>query len=247
MNITEKIQALSPGALVELFELDLSPITRTNTAADHLFFHAGTNQLNGPVVWQGNSYQPYPVEGEGFDKATNGAMPRPKLRAANVSGLLTAANDELEDLVGAKVTRRRTFVSYLDAVNFPGGNPTADPSQHLPDDVFFVERKVTANNLMVEYELTSAMDLEGFKLPARSIVANYCPWRYRSYRNGAFDYTGVSDCTYVGSTYITSSGVQTNDPSKDVCAKTLSACKSRFGPSAILPFGGFPAAKAYKL
>jgi lambda family phage minor tail protein L len=165
---------------------------------------------------------------------------------ANVNGIMTAANTELDDLVGAIVIRRRTFSEYLDAVNFADGNPTADPNQHLPDDTYFVERKITSNNVVVEYELASAMDLEGVKLPGRSIVANYCPWRYRVYAGAGFDYSEVSDCTYTGNLYFTAQDVGTGDPSKDVCSKTLTACKARFG-SATLPFGGFPAAKAYKL
>ena len=247
MNIQERIQMLDPGAILELIEIDLSPITKTDTATDHFYFHAGTNDLGGPVVWQGKTYSPYPVETEGFEASTKGTLPRPRLRAANVSGLLTAANLELGDLVGAKVIRRRTFAAYLDAVNFSAGNAGADPNQHLPDDVFYVERKVSSNNVMVEWELASAMDLEGVQLPARTIVANYCPWRYRSYQNGAMSYVGVQECTYTAGVYFTAQNASTSDPTKDVCAKTLQACKLRFGQGTVLPFGGFPAAKAYKL
>jgi len=247
MNISERIQLLSPGTILELIEIDLSPITKTNGPSDHFYFHAGTNELNGPVVWQGKTYNAWPVECEGFDLTTKGTLPRPRLRAANVTGLLSAANAELDDLVGAQVTRRRTFAEYLDAVNFVDGNPSADPGQHLPDDVYDIERKITSNNLFVEYELASAMDLEGYKLPGRSIVANYCPWRYRTYRNGAFDYEGVGDCSYTGVIYLTARDEVTTNPALDVCSKTLTACKVRFGANVVLPFGGFPAAKAYKL
>lgn len=248
MTIQADIQALNTRALIELFEVDISPITGTNTAQDRFYFHAGTNQLTSPVVWQGQTYSPMPVQVDGFEMTTKGTAPRPRLRIANVSGAMTAVNLETDDMVGAKITRRRTFSQYLDAVNFPGGvNPTADPGQHLPDDVYFVDRKVTENNVMVEWELASSLDLEQVVLPARSIIASYCTWQYRVYRNGAFDYSDVEGCSYTGSNYFTIQGVSTNDPSLDVCSKTLKACKLRFGTSAVLPFGGFPGVKVYRV
>jgi lambda family phage minor tail protein L len=244
VNITERIQKLDPGSLVELFEIDVSSITKTNTPSDFFYFHAGTNKLNGSVFWQGKEYIPFPVQASGFEYTTKGTLPRPHLTAANIQGSLTAMNEALDDLVGAKVTRRCTFVQYLDAVNFPEGNPAADPGQHLPDEVYHVERKVSSNNAVVEWELASAMDLEGVRLPGRSIVANYCPWQYRVFRNGAFDYTDVSECTHTGTESFTAANVATT-PDLDVCNKTKKACKLRFGFVA-LPFGGFPSTRAYK-
>lgn len=247
MTIRATIQSLDPGALIELFEVDVSPITKTNSP-DNLFrFHAGTNKLSEPVVWAGLSYIPFPIQASGFDKSTKGTLPRPSLQASNVSSILTALNIDLDDMVGAKVTRRRTFARYIDAVNFAGGvNPTADPNQQLPVDVFFVERKVRENNQMVEWELASTMDLEGVQLPARAMIASYCSWQYRIYRAGTFDYSDVDECSYTGSSYFTIDGVVTANPALDVCSKTLKACKKRFGDAAPLPFGGFPGARVYR-
>ncbi|EMU3266937.1 TPA: phage minor tail protein L, partial [Shigella sonnei] len=52
MGIKADIQSLSPSALIELFVLDMS----NTTSGGKLFFHAGTNELMQPVVWQGVTY-----------------------------------------------------------------------------------------------------------------------------------------------------------------------------------------------
>ena len=227
--IRAEIQSLSPSAVVELFELDYS--NYTNGAV--VRFHAGTNQLNSPVVWKGLEYIPMPIEATDFEMSTTGSLPRPKIRVANVDGIISATIMAFDDLVGAKVTRRRTMTKFLDAVNFQGGvNPDADPTQAFQDDIWYVERKVSETRYMVEWELSSAFDLMGVRLPYRQVIQNSCTWRYRG-----------AECGWTGSNF------DKNDtacnPDKDECAKRLSSCRARFGASAILPYGGFPGASRY--
>lgn len=224
MTITAEIQSLAPTALIELFVLDTS-----NLEGGGIFrFHAGTNNLQQPVVWQGLTYQPLPIEAEGFDVSSQGTLPRPKIRVANVQGLFSAVAAENDDLVGCKVTRKRTFARYLDAVNFPDGNAYADPHQYLPDDLYFVEQKTSETRYVIEWELSSAFDLVGVQLPRRQIIQGTCMWRYRS-----------SECGYVGGNCFDVNDQPTTFD-KDVCGKRLNSCKKRFGYAAVLPFGGFP-------
>ncbi len=68
MGIRADIQSLSPSALIELFELDMS----VTTSGGKLYFHAGTNGLSQPIVWQGVSYEPWPIKASGFDKSGQG-------------------------------------------------------------------------------------------------------------------------------------------------------------------------------
>lgn len=131
-KIAEEIQKLAPSAIIELFELD----TRNHVGGSILRFHAGTNQLNGYVVWNGNEYAPFPIEATGFEWRSSGTIPRPTVRVANVTGLLSAVVREMDDLIGSKVTRIRTFAKFLDPVNFPGGiNPLADPTAEFDRDI----------------------------------------------------------------------------------------------------------------
>jgi lambda family phage minor tail protein L len=97
-SITTEIQGLAPSAVIELFVLDLSLF---NEGA--VRFHAGTNELRRQVVWQGNSYEPFPIQAEGFEFNGNGQVPRPKLKVANVTGSITALILSYQDLVGAKI------------------------------------------------------------------------------------------------------------------------------------------------
>ena len=225
--LAENTQRLEPGAIVELFEVDLTPF-----GGEVLRFHAGTNQLRQNVVWQGNTYTAFPVQASGFEFNGQGQNPRPKLVVANVLGSITALVLQYQDIVGARVTRKRTLAKYLDAVNFPGGvNPTADPSAEFPNDVFYVDRKAGETNEVVEFELAAAMDMTGVMLPRRQVVQNVCPWRYRG-----------AECGYAGTNYFDATDAPVGTLAQDVCGKRLSSCEARFGTYAELPYGGFPAA-----
>jgi lambda family phage minor tail protein L len=224
MTIQSEIQSLSPSALIELFVLDSTMIEGGVITR----FHSGTNQTLAPITWQGEEYMPLPIESEGFDLDGQGNLPRPKVRVANVQGLFSSIVADTDDLIGCRVTRKRTFARYLDAINFPDGNPDADPDQYLPDELWFIDRKTSEDRYFIEWELASAFDLEGVKIPLRQVIQNYCPWLYRG-----------SDCGYDGE-FIDKDGNPTGDGTKDFCTKTLSACKARFGKAKSMPFGGFP-------
>ena len=230
MSIANEIQKLSPSAIVELFVLDATNMPD----GERLYFHAGTNQLTQPVVWQGVSYQPFPIEAEGFDKSTQGSLPRPKMRVANVDGMISALLAEEGDLVGCSVIRKRTFVRYLDAVNFIGGNPDADPNQHFVDEKWWIEQKVSESFHAVEWELSSVFDLMGVQLPTRQVLQNSCTAkRYRG-----------PDCGYTGTLYFDRND-QPCSEANDNCAKRLVSCKLRH-PTGPIPFGGFPGARRYE-
>jgi len=231
MTIQQELNSLAPGAVVVLYELDATAqgggITR---------MHAGTNGLRQPVVWQGQTYQPFPIEVDGFDYSGRGSLPRPTVRVANAMGALTVLVRNYQDLLGAKFTRKRTMAKFLDAVNFPGSvNPTADPTAFLPDDVFFVDRKSAENKVVVEFELAASFDVAGVQLPSRYITQNICAWRYRVNDES-------SACAYAGTAYFDANDRPVASAAQDTCGKRLSSCRARFGAAAVLPFGGFPAA-----
>jgi lambda family phage minor tail protein L len=224
--IETDIQKLAPGAIVELFELDLTPF-----GGDVLRFHAGTNELLQNVTWAGQEYVAFPVKASGFELNGQGQAPRPKLLAANTAGAITALVLQYDDIVGAKVTRIRTLAKYLDAVNFPSGtNALADDTAEFPRDIFYIDRKSAETNELVEFELAPAMDVTGVQLPRRQVVQNICPWAYKS-----------TECGWTGTKYFDANDAVTT-LGGDVCGKRLSSCKIRFGQFAELPFGGFPAA-----
>ena len=225
-TIAADIQQLSAGAIVSLYELDL-----TGLGDSIYYFHAGTNELQADVIWGGVTYLAFPIDASGFDISSNGEIPRPRLVVSNILGTIGSLVRSLDDLVGAKITRRRTFLKYLDAVNFTAGNPIADPNVEFDPDIYYIDRKVSENSSFIEFELSSSWDVQGVKLPRRQIIQNMCPWSYRS-----------SECSYAGGAVADSSDNLTSDPALDSCSKSLKGCSLRFGENGILPFGGFPGA-----
>lgn len=226
-EIKKELHSLSPSAIVELFVLDA-----TDVGGEVSRFHANTNELNQPVVWRGETYNPWPVEATGFELTVKGALPRPRIKIANINGLFSEEVSKHDDLVGAKVIRKRTMVKFLDAVNFKNGNPFADPNQQLPDELWFVEWKVSENRYMIEWELSSVFDMQGVMLPYRQAIRETCVWKYRS-----------AECGYTGDRYFDNADLPCAKE-RDFCAKRLSSCRVRFGNNA-LPFGGFPGTSQY--
>ncbi len=221
--ISTDVQKLSAGSVIDLYEIDATAID-----GDVLRWVNETNSLGADVVWQGNTYTRFPIEANGFTKSGRGTQPRPTIRGSNAAGVLGALVRDNEDLVGAKFTRRRTFVKYLDAVNFSGGNASADPNVYFADEIWYVDRKSSENGIFIEFELASAMDLTNVKLPKRQVTQNVCAWQYRS-----------TECGYAGGPVATIVDLPTSDLAQDVCGHRVSSCKLRFGNNATLPYGGF--------
>lgn len=181
--IRTEIQKFAPSQVIELFVADLTPL-----GGEELRFHAGTNENKTAIVWQGETYAPWPITVNGFEKSTNAQLPRPTLQVSNVSSSITALILLYGDLTGVKITRKRTKAKFLDAVNFEGGvNPDEDQTAEYPDDIYYIEQKTFEDNEVVEFQLSSSLDMEGRKLPRRQIIQNICPWRYRG-----------AECGYAG-------------------------------------------------
>lgn len=228
MTISADLQSLTPGNIVVLYELDTTVIG----GSEVLRFLQDVSPLGSSLKWGGHSYVPFPVQADGFERNGNGAAPRPKLRAANVDGLLGQLTRELGGLEGARLIRTRTFLKYVDAANFPGGiNPSADPSQYIEREIWYVSRKSAENRVYLEYELAPSFDVSGVTLPRRQIIQNVCTWRYRS-----------AECGYTGGPVANARDEPVTLHSEDRCGKKLSSCKLRFGQNAVLPYGGFPGA-----
>lgn len=217
MSINADVQSLEPGKIVTLYEFDATLI-----GAERYFFHSYDSPAT--ITWQGVDYTRWPMEASGF-QMKGGASATPRLKMGNVGGFITALVLGFDDLIGSTLIRRRTLGKYLD------GMPEADPDEHFPDEVWYVEQKVTENNEFVEFELASALDFNGVQLPRRQIIANSCPWRYRS-----------AECGYTGGPVANERDIIVTDAQSDQCGKRLQSCKLRFGATAPLPFGGFAAA-----
>jgi hypothetical protein len=177
------LQAVAPSAVIELYELQLNVLQ--HGVADIYRFHAGTSlSNNGSLIWNGNTYQRFPVEADGFEYSGNGQLPRPRVRVSNILSTITALLLTLpKGLEGARFTRVRTLARYVDAANFPGAvNPygTPDPTAEFPREIYYVDRKVAETRDVVEFELAAAFDIAGVRAPKRQCIGNICQWKYKS-------------------------------------------------------------------
>ena len=184
------IQKINPSAIIELFKLELKEglnyQTGNPTGVSTIYrFHGGSNlDANGEIVWNSESYLRFPVEATGF-AYQKGQLPRPTLTISNmgspsISSVLLLANAFTvgNDLTGAKVTRIRTMVKFIDAANFSGAtNPfgTPDPDAEFPREIYYIDRKSAENREVVQFELAAVFDLAGIRAPKRQCTRDLFP------------------------------------------------------------------------
>ena len=192
-----ELQSITPSAKIELFVMELVEGTHYATGNPSSVpttyrFHAGTNMNTySEIIWQGNSYQRFPITAEGFAFEGKGQIPRPTLTMSNLGGIsrsgqVITVTDLLilvnlitphNDLINTKITRLQVLASSLDAANFPGNvNPFGTPnSNELPQEIFFIDRKVAESRNTVQFELVSRLDQQNKKLPKRQVTRNEFP------------------------------------------------------------------------
>jgi lambda family phage minor tail protein L len=231
-SITARAQSLAPGALVELFTLDCTMIDVAGAPGGVYTFTPSAGHV---LAFGGVEYAPVDIEADGFEVTGAGSLPTPKLRITNVTRVLAALAATAGDLLGAQVTRLRTFVEFLD------GEPGADPEMCFPPDIYRVERLSAFSKTVIEWELSAALDQQGRVLPGRQVLQGACTHRYRRWdaASGGFDYTSAT-CPWTGGGF-TAQGQATADPAADRCGKRLADCRLRFGAGGVLPTRAFPA------
>ena len=224
MTYAADVQTLAPGSEIVLLQVDLTPL-----GGEMFRLHAV--QHEGPLVYRGLSFDPWSFDIEGLAKSSSTA-PQPKLTVSNKDLFVSSLCDAFDDCVGATVVIYRTLTKYLDAVNFEGGNPTADPNEGATPEIWKIWRKAVATPQAVQFELASAVDSRTGKLPARKATTR-CPWVAIGGYRGEF-------CGYTGAAVAKLDGTPTSSLAEDKCPGTLGACKLREWPDGIMNFGGFP-------
>ena len=191
-----ELQSLTPSAKIELFVMELVEglhyATGNPSSVPTIFrFHAGTNmKTNSNIVWQNDTYERFPIVAEGFAFEGKGQIPRPTLTMSNLggitrSGVAITVTDLLiivnlttphNDLLNAKITRRQVLAS-LDAQNFENNtNPFGSPNNNeLPQEIYFIDRKITESRNLVQFELVGDLDKQNLKLPKRQVTRNEFP------------------------------------------------------------------------
>lgn len=232
INIRRANQSLDPGNRVELYTLDLRPLGENGPTA--ILYFSPSSIGEDEIVFRGMPYRSVPIEATGFELSGRGALPQPVLRIANINNVAGSLAATYGDLVGAILTREVTFRQFLD------DGITPDPDATNPPSTFEIIQKVKQNRLYMEWKCASFLDRERDKLPKRLAWKKVCGWQQRVWdeASGQWDYTEAT-CPYVGATMYDVDLNVTDDPTRAACPKSVAGCKTHFGETAVLPFGGF--------
>lgn len=177
-----ELQGLQGDAIVDLWILDLKPLDATLTPAERYVRFCNWVVADGqPVAFASQVYTAIPYKATGFTYQTEGVPPSPSLTISNIGLEFTALVNEWNDLIGAKLIRRRVLAKHLDGGSQPDG------SAHWPDETWFIQQKESETKLLVTFKLSTAFDLDGIMLPRRRALRYTCPW---SYRGEGCDYVG---------------------------------------------------------
>ncbi len=213
------IKAMNKAAALDELKIDL-----TEVGGERYFFCNEQNEKGEPVTWQRRQYQPYPIQGSGFELNGKGTSTRPTLTVSNLYGMVTGMAEDMQSLVGGTVVRRKVYARFLDAVNFVNGNSDADPEQEVISR-WRIEQCSELSAVSASFVLSTPTETDGAVFPGRIMLANTCTWTYRG-----------DECGYHGPAVADEYDQPTSDITKDKCSKCLSGCKFRNNVS---NFGGF--------
>ena len=192
-----ELQSINPSSIIELFKLELVeglhyPTGNPSSVPTVFRFHAGTSMNSrSNIIWQGDSYERFPITATGFAFAGTGQIPRPTLQMSNLGGitrsgsvitvtdLMIVVNETTpqNDLLKATVKKLQVLASSLDNANFSSGsNPFGTPnSNQLPEEIFIIDRKMSESRNLVQFELTAANDTQNKRVPARQVTRSEFP------------------------------------------------------------------------
>lgn len=220
---------LRGDARVDLYDLDYSRLV--GAPGDPVYVEHFVNDLGPsgrePVVFDGITYHPIPIETDGLERRAEGSTSRPRIRVGNADGVISELIHSVpHELEGALLIRRTVYARNLD------NGPEADPRAVWDAfDVWQLEQKLQENFLQVEYELSSKPDVQGLDLPLRRVQSDLCMWTYKG-----------PDCGWVPEVgfYVDERNVPTADPAEDECALDVTACILRFHAKQLpLRYGAF--------
>lgn len=219
-KITTEAQKLTVSPIIDFFEIDtrdiqfdlalIQQIDSSQSFNDGIFrFHNHVNLYTREIIFGGQTYYASPIMISDMERSSRGTLPRPKMsiitdfEGERALTELRATLKKIGDLTGAKFTRIRTFIKFIDAnnnANLLAQIPNHDPDPHaiLQKDVYFIDRKSTETAKALEFELASSIDLENAFVPNRLVVQNRCQWQYRGEgccycKNFVQDIHGVSN------------------------------------------------------
>lgn len=243
------VREVELGGEVELYEIDYSNFE----GGSILRLTPSLIQGRTSIGFNGEAYLSHPVKLEGIQWDGKSGPSQPTLTLAELNGMAASLVDGFDDLMGAKITRYRTYERYLDYVtgvtdplkDMIGVEPDFD--QRFPDEVYYFEQvKTMVPGEAVVFGLSTLSDIRNQKIPGRNVIKRICvrPYRRPDPANpGEFIQSPRSfKCPYVGNDYFDLND-QPTTPERDRCSRLETGCKLRF-PNGPLPTYAFPSVSA---
>lgn len=219
-------EGLNPGALIDLYIVDLAPIGYPV----QLYFQA-SSPLGTSLWFGGKEYVSRGIMVTGFERSSQDVPPEPSLIISNVDKGGYALLETYGEMLGATITRLQTYDVFLDFLeDGVTQNPMRDSSaMHFPE-IWGIEQKDGSDNEVIKWRLKSILDLRGKKVPNRLVLKDICQRRYRYWNAslGAFTYSKVCACPYAGTVYYKRDGTVSTNPADDDCTKDFKGCQLRF-------------------
>lgn len=210
--------------------LYLYQITLSDGSIARLFPAASSDMV---AVFDGQSYHAHPIETDGFSWSAYQPAQQAILRLSH-HGLPDDFKPNFDNVRGGEV---RLIITFAAECAPPVGN---DGGASFPPEIWHIDQLETGDEMMVQFTLQPAANLQSEMLPKRVVLRDVCQHSYRQWDAAlrVFDYSHAT-CPYVGSDYFTSGGAPTTNQAQDSCSLRLeSGCKKRYIDA--LPFYGFP-------
>lgn len=164
-ELQEIVQHSTLPAFIELFKIDLTPISGQTSVYRFTPMVNTANPGDGHITWGGENYLPFPISISNVGFSIDDAPARPTLTISNISKLFGMLSFTIQDVIGAKVTYIRTFADYI------GG----DGALSAPPLRFFIARKTSHNLSNIAFELRSPVDKERAFFPKRQMLKTEFP------------------------------------------------------------------------
>lgn len=159
MTTQTELQKFVTDSIIELFEIDLNPIG----VSEVFYLTPQPDPSTGVRTWNGNDYIAFPIQGEGWEKSMDGAVPQPTLRVSNITKLLQGYLTQYQDLVGALVRRTLVFEGLM-----------TSGTEKFGEEIFVIYQLESHSKNELVFKLSSILDNKK-KFPAKQVLRGEFP------------------------------------------------------------------------
>lgn len=155
-----------PNKPIRLYRINISDTPEVSGEEDLYFAEYDVDVNFFKDVNTAQTYTAFPLTYKTLDENSTGHLSGLEISIANASREIQAFLELRDGLRGRKVTIRQVFADYL-----------ADNTAYI-EDIYYID-SVTANESVVQFKLTTKLDLMELQLPRRRYSRNHCQFRYK--------------------------------------------------------------------